>query len=221
MPGTDNSNRKICRSSAQEEKQCQELTTITERSVEAPPKIKAMPGSDNNNRKICRSVGRLCGLAVRHSLRDREVRGSIPGRVKPRTLKLVLAADPPSVWHYGFSAKSDWPGVRIINTHTELGLKFIRDNAFLKSHGDRDRVANILIVVTDGQSTEPALTKVEAEAIHKENINIFAIGVGSGVDRSELELIASSPNNVFTVSNFQALDNIQANLQKTACAGGY
>ncbi|GFR92108.1 ribonuclease H [Elysia marginata] len=31
------------------------------------------------------------GLAVRHSLKDREVRVSIPGRVKPRTLELVLA----------------------------------------------------------------------------------------------------------------------------------
>ncbi|GFR96960.1 hypothetical protein ElyMa_004465300 [Elysia marginata] len=45
--------------------------------------------------------------------------GSIPGRVKPRTLKLVLAADPPSVWHYcygfcyGFSANSGRPSVRI------------------------------------------------------------------------------------------------------------
>ncbi|GFR85329.1 hypothetical protein ElyMa_006025800 [Elysia marginata] len=41
-------------------------------------------------------VDRLCGLAVRHSLRDQEVRGLIPGRVKPRTIKLVLTADPPS-----------------------------------------------------------------------------------------------------------------------------
>ncbi|GFR61546.1 hypothetical protein ElyMa_000106400 [Elysia marginata] len=40
--------------------------------------------------------------------------GSIPGRVKPRTLKLVLAADPPSVWQYGFSAKFDRPGVKIM-----------------------------------------------------------------------------------------------------------
>ncbi|GFS22775.1 hypothetical protein ElyMa_006960200 [Elysia marginata] len=56
---------------------------------------------------------RLC-LAVRYSLRDREMRGSIPGRVKPRTLKLVLAADPPSVWHYGFSAMSGRAGVRIM-----------------------------------------------------------------------------------------------------------
>ncbi|GFR80752.1 hypothetical protein ElyMa_000588300 [Elysia marginata] len=39
------------------------------------------------------------------------MRGSIPGRVK---LKLVLAADPPNVWHYRVSAKSGRPGVRIM-----------------------------------------------------------------------------------------------------------
>ncbi|GFR90893.1 hypothetical protein ElyMa_006161800 [Elysia marginata] len=37
-----------------------------------------------------------------------------PGRVKPKNLKLVLAADSPSVWYYGFSAKSGRPRVRII-----------------------------------------------------------------------------------------------------------
>ncbi|GFS16274.1 hypothetical protein ElyMa_003209900 [Elysia marginata] len=57
---------------------------------------------------------RLCGLVVGHSLGDRVVRGSIPGRVKLRTLKLVLAGDPPIVWHYGFSAKSGRPRVRIM-----------------------------------------------------------------------------------------------------------
>ncbi|GFS02574.1 hypothetical protein ElyMa_006448000 [Elysia marginata] len=41
--------------------------------------------------------------------------GSIPGRVKLRTSKLVLVADPPGVWHYGFSAKSGRPGVRIMS----------------------------------------------------------------------------------------------------------
>ncbi|GFS20179.1 hypothetical protein ElyMa_003306800 [Elysia marginata] len=60
-------------------------------------------------------MDRLCDLAVRHSFRDQEVRGSIPGRVKPRTLKLVLAADPPGVWHYGLSAKSDRPRDRIMS----------------------------------------------------------------------------------------------------------
>ncbi|GFR59196.1 hypothetical protein ElyMa_000050100 [Elysia marginata] len=31
--------------------------------------------------------------------------GSIPCRVEPRTKKLVLAADPPDVWHYVWSAR--------------------------------------------------------------------------------------------------------------------
>ncbi|GFS10398.1 hypothetical protein ElyMa_001322400 [Elysia marginata] len=57
---------------------------------------------------------RLCDRAVRQSIRDQEERGSIPGRVIPRTLKVVLAADPPSVWHYGFRAKCCLPGVRIM-----------------------------------------------------------------------------------------------------------
>ncbi|GFR69585.1 hypothetical protein ElyMa_005635600 [Elysia marginata] len=48
--------------------------------------------------------------------------GSIPGRVKPKTLKLVLVADPPGVWHYGFSAKpAGRPGVRTINVGTPQG----------------------------------------------------------------------------------------------------
>ncbi|GFS21812.1 ATP-binding cassette sub-family C ABCC/MRP-like protein [Elysia marginata] len=64
---------------------------------------------------LCYTVSGVSMMtAVRHSLGDREVRGLIPGRVKPRTLKLVLAADPPSVWHYGFSAKSGRPGVRMM-----------------------------------------------------------------------------------------------------------
>ncbi|GFS07461.1 hypothetical protein ElyMa_006570400 [Elysia marginata] len=37
--------------------------------------------------------------------------GSFPSRVKPKTLKMVLVADRPCVWYYGFTAK---PGVRIM-----------------------------------------------------------------------------------------------------------
>jgi collagen type VI alpha len=104
-------------------------------------------------------------------------------------------------------------------THTELGLNFIRNNAFTKAHGDRDGVNNILIVITDGASTLPDKTKLEADAIHQSNINIFAIGVGNNVKMSELEMIASDKQNVFTVDNFDALNNIQHQLQQTTCEG--
>ncbi|KAK7493781.1 hypothetical protein BaRGS_00014922 [Batillaria attramentaria] len=103
------------------------------------------------------------------------------------------------------------------NTHTDEALQFVRQNAFTKAHGDRDRVANILIVMTDGKSNNKQATLTQARQIHNSNMNIFAIGVGSNVDHAELEAIASKPSNVFTVSNFDALDNIQAALQKTAC----
>ena len=61
--------------------------------------------------------------------------------------------------------------------------------------------------------------QVSAEDIHKENINIFAIGVGNSVNKQELELIGSSAQNVFMVSNFDALQGIQSHLQKTTCEG--
>ncbi|GFS21127.1 hypothetical protein ElyMa_005074400 [Elysia marginata] len=63
---------------------------------------------------MTQSRHRLCGLAVKTLAQRSGGSGSIPGRVKPRTLKLALAADPPCVWHYGFSAKSGRPGVSIM-----------------------------------------------------------------------------------------------------------
>ena len=88
-----------------------------------------------------------------------------------------------------------------------------------QAHGDRDRIANILIVVTDGRSNNKPNTLQEAAELHKTNMNVFAVGVGSNLDRTELEAIASKPQNVFTVSNFDALDSLQATLKKTACEG--
>ncbi|GFR67582.1 tumor necrosis factor ligand superfamily member 10 [Elysia marginata] len=57
---------------------------------------------------------RLCSLAVKTLAQRSGGTGSIPGLVKPRTLKLILVADPPGVWHYGFSAKSGRLSVRIM-----------------------------------------------------------------------------------------------------------
>ena len=47
--------------------------------------------------------------------------------------------------------------------------------------------------------------KVSAEELHKGNINVLPVGVGSGVHVDELQLIASDAANVYTVNNFDAL----------------
>ncbi|GFS03358.1 hypothetical protein ElyMa_002885200 [Elysia marginata] len=83
-------------------------------SIYVRPRLLPFWSVSQSNVSLMDVADRLCSLAVRNSLRNREVRGSFPDRVKPRTLTLVLAADPPSVWHYGFSVKSGQPGVRIM-----------------------------------------------------------------------------------------------------------
>ena len=50
---------------------------------------------------------------------------------------------------------------------------------------------------------------------------VFAVGVGSGVDKTELNAIATDPDSshVLTVQNFQQLSKITATLNNQACKG--
>ncbi|KAH3775135.1 hypothetical protein DPMN_176532, partial [Dreissena polymorpha] len=109
-------------------------------------------------------------------------------------------------------------------TRTDTALKYVKDNSFTKPAGDRDNVANILIVMTDGQSNVPAETVKEAAALHSGlNAKVFAIGIGAGVSTNELNIIATDHQHVFSVSSFDALSTLQAELKKTACTvdGGW
>ncbi|XP_071091672.1 uncharacterized protein [Haliotis cracherodii] len=104
------------------------------------------------------------------------------------------------------------------STATDEALSFVKNQAFTKAHGDRDKVANILIVMTDGQSNVKAKTAAQAASIKKGTTwSVFAIGIGSGASKPELNTIATDSKHVFTVENFSALQNIQATLKKTAC----
>lgn len=106
-------------------------------------------------------------------------------------------------------------------TNTDTAIKYVDGNAFTKPHGDRDHVVNILIVMTDGQSAHPTQTAAEAKVLHGHNVKVFAIGIGNGIKRPELETIATDSAHVFTVSNFDALNTLQAELKKTACKGTF
>ncbi|XP_060600216.1 uncharacterized protein LOC132753729 isoform X4 [Ruditapes philippinarum] len=102
-------------------------------------------------------------------------------------------------------------------TRTDLALKYVEANSFTKPSGDRPGVANILIVMTDGKSNMPQLTLAETKKLHNMNAKVFAIGIGSGVDKNELTAIATDAKHVFQVTNFDALGTLQAELKKTAC----
>lgn len=107
------------------------------------------------------------------------------------------------------------------STYTHTALQYVEKNSFTSAAGDRPGVANILIVMTDGQSTNPTQTQSETVKLHQMNLKVFGIGIGSGVDRTELGHIASDSKHVFLVNNFDALKTLQAELKNTTCNGTY
>nr|XP_022312052.1 collagen alpha-6(VI) chain-like isoform X1 [Crassostrea virginica] len=104
-------------------------------------------------------------------------------------------------------------------TNTSYGLKFVRENSFQPQHGARTNASKILIVITDGQSADSVSTKHEAQLLHNQGIKVYAVGVGSDVDASELKSISSDGTPIL-VTDFSLLHDIQASLETAACHGG-
>lgn len=50
---------------------------------------------------------------------------------------------------------------------------------------------------------------------------MYSIGIGNGVDRNELEEIASSPDKVLTPSSFGEFQAIAPQMRKAICQGMY
>lgn len=103
-------------------------------------------------------------------------------------------------------------------TKTHLALKYARETSF-SYWNSRSGVAKIAVVITDGQSNNKIETLKEAEKLRNSGVIIFSVGVGGGVDRSELSGMASRSSYVFDVATFSALDSIRDRLTKTACEG--
>lgn len=103
------------------------------------------------------------------------------------------------------------------NTNTHLALNQVANDSFSLSNGGRQDAAQIVIFLTDGQSTFPPKTLTAAENLHKAGPEVIAIGVGSGANTNELNQIATDSYHVFQVANFDALSTLQTELEKTAC----
>ncbi|KAL3865706.1 hypothetical protein ACJMK2_043068 [Sinanodonta woodiana] len=104
-------------------------------------------------------------------------------------------------------------------TETDKAIQYVRDTMFLDVNGGRLGVAKIMIVITDGYSSNTHSTAMEASMAHSQGITMFSIGVGSGVKTIELKAMASKPSEkyVFKVSDYSALDSIRNSLTETAC----
>ena len=94
-------------------------------------------------------------------------------------------------------------------TRIDKALALARDELFLESNGARDVIPKILILLTDGKQSYVGNTVkpsgIAAEIRHKFGATIFAIGIGTQVDRDELTEIANGETRVFLAENFNDL----------------
>nr|CAB3257102.1 integrin alpha-1 [Phallusia mammillata] len=78
--------------------------------------------------------------------------------------------------------------------------------------------SKVLILLTDGRSSDPAELPQAAKYVRSLGITTFAVGVGSDIVQSELGIIATgdpaSTERVYTVADFTDLESIVANLRK-------
>lgn len=105
-------------------------------------------------------------------------------------------------------------------THTDKALKYLRKVA-LSDDNVRPGVPKIGIVLTDGLSNNPERTKEEAYLAREEGIIMFVVGIGWGVDESELGAIGSEPkeNFILQIDDFFSLSTIKDKLAIKACKG--
>ena len=107
------------------------------------------------------------------------------------------------------------------NTYTNLALNLLH-TAFNNSRTS-EGIPRVAIVFTDGRSNSPNSTAPVAQLVHDTGIVVYSFGIGSGIDTTELNTIASSSRNVFLISNFSPTQFAAKLLllQTSACTSKY
>jgi len=119
------------------------------------------------------------------------------------------------------TAIAEIPYLRWRGTLTDAALDLLLDGARSGQLGLRNGYPHVAIVVTDGKSTSKRRDFIQAAmALHSANIyQVYAAGVGSGVDFEELELIASDPSLAFSIENFdlKAIEELEERISDQLC----
>lgn len=99
-------------------------------------------------------------------------------------------------------------------TLTGKALKEVKSELFDKT--GREDVPRVLIVLTDGKSTD--LVKKPAEQLRSVNVTVYAIGIGRNYDMKQLKAIASKPAVKYTLtSDFNRLNDLYTSIRDDAC----
>ena len=101
------------------------------------------------------------------------------------------------------------------NTATHSALWLVRNLVLTSSHGDRPNVPDVVILITDGGTSDVGMATNEAKLLHSSGTNVIAIGVGLNVDPTELDSYKSSRS--FHVVSYGMLTSITRQVVQALC----
>ncbi|XP_051541938.1 integrin alpha-X-like isoform X2 [Myxocyprinus asiaticus] len=99
-------------------------------------------------------------------------------------------------------------------TYIPSAIRFVLDQMFSEKVGMRNNSEKLLLVITDGISSDSETFDNVISIATKRGIKRFALGIGEDYSHSELEKIASSPQFVFETKSFSALTSILSQLRE-------
>ncbi|ESN96267.1 hypothetical protein HELRODRAFT_189175 [Helobdella robusta] len=104
-------------------------------------------------------------------------------------------------------------------TNTNLALKFLRETAFSEERGARRGVAKVALLMTDGAANNFTAATQEAVLTRNAGIDIISLGIGSMINKNELQTMSSYPSekNTIFVEYYDLLTTASDPLLKLIC----
>ena len=93
-------------------------------------------------------------------------------------------------------------------TRIDKALRLAQKELFSLGNGGRVGVPKLLILLTDGTQTQDAGAEDPgdiAEELRADGINILVIGIGRGINETELTHIAGEEKSVYSAASFESL----------------
>ena len=110
-------------------------------------------------------------------------------------------------------------------TRIDKALRQVQKDMFTIANGARPGVNKVLILLTDGTQTKDAGAEDPADVakeLRDKGIRVISIGIGKGVNPTELARIAGDQSNVFSAPSFDELVSGQFldKVNKVGCEEG-
>jgi collagen type VI alpha len=100
-------------------------------------------------------------------------------------------------------------------TNTGAALERVRTKLF--AEGGRENVPKVIVVVTDGESTDTEKLMSEAATLKEQGILIYMVGVGEQIKQSELNAVATGKEFVYETRNYDSINQIKNSLLGRVC----